>query len=107
MIVKCTNCGGSHPKWDCTRPKKKSTAPEESRTSRSASANESAPVDTHPDVAQRIERVASNFEVAGSSPAVRATFDRNEYQRLYMRDKATIKRQGLNMTVKQYRESLK
>jgi len=26
MAVKCTNCGGSHPKWDCTKPLKESTA---------------------------------------------------------------------------------
>jgi hypothetical protein len=34
----------------------------------------------------------------------KAQFDRNEYQRLYMRDKATIKRLGLNCTVREWRE---
>lgn len=37
----------------------------------------------------------------------KANFDRNKYQREYMQDRATIKRLGLEMTVKQYRESSK
>jgi len=37
----------------------------------------------------------------------KAIFDRSTYQKDYMRDLRTIKRLGLEMTVKQYRESLK
>lgn len=32
-------------------------------------------------------------------------FDRTEYQKLYMRDKATIKRLGLNCTVAEFRKA--
>jgi len=34
-------------------------------------------------------------------------FNKEEYNRLYMRDLRTIKRLGLSVTVKQYREGLK
>lgn len=67
---KCRTCGKEHALGGC--PEFKSTAPMESRPSRSKSANENLPVGTNPVVAQRIERVASNFEVAGSRPADRA-----------------------------------
>lgn len=75
MRVSCEHCGGAHPKYECrhkkssggssevehrpsksgvegsipSRRSKKSTAPSESRTSRSRSANESLPFDTNPE----------------------------------------------------------
>lgn len=36
MIVKCTKCGGSHPKWDCTKPLKESTAARKADVPRSS-----------------------------------------------------------------------
>lgn len=35
----------------------------------------------------------------------KANFDRNKYQREYMRDRATIKRLGLEMTVAEWRKT--
>jgi hypothetical protein len=56
-------------------------------------------------VAQRIEQTPSKGHGEGSNPSASSTsFDRNKYQREYMRDKAIIKRLGLNMTVKEWRE---
>jgi len=41
------------------------------------------------------------------SRLVKKEYERLAYNAAYQRDLRTIKRQGLNMTVKQYRESLK
>lgn len=64
----------------------KSTAAKQSRTSRSASANESAPVDTPPK----------------RTRAPNGTFDRTAYQREYMRDVKFAKAE--NLTVNEWRK---
>lgn len=155
MKVTCTICGGSHPKWDCTKPQKESTAARKDVQSTYASdvlagrsgnqlrdGNEGH-VGSNPTPWQEagIQALPVDMPSSGSSsrsedieePALRkghevsrgaerkeqhpthkpkigrpkTDFDRNEYQKLYMRDKATIKRLGLTCTVKEYRESLK
>lgn len=68
----------------------KSTAAKQSRTSRRASANESAPVDAPPKPKR----------------APNGTFNRTEYQRLYMQAKREMALAGVEgMTVKQWRDS--
>lgn len=70
----------------------KAPLPGMTETKAGAAGTQALPVDTH------------NKPKIGRP---KTDFDRTEYQKLYMRDKATIKRLGLNCTVAEYRESLK
>ncbi|RYX78511.1 hypothetical protein EON76_05125 [bacterium] len=142
MIVKCTNCGGSHPKWDCTKPLKESTAALKEVHHRghggapdriigqqkggglkpskpSLARNQASPVDTNIIVAvdpstgkdfgaKVIGRVLEDgrIEILSITHS-KAKFSKSDYQKRYMADQRTIKRLGLSVTVKQYRESLK
>jgi hypothetical protein len=91
MAVKCTNCGGAHPSWDCSKPTK-STVPvnRETKPSRVADGLPDRPaVDTLPK--PKIGRP-------------RTGFNKKEYNRQFTADLRTIKRLGLNCTVREWRE---
>lgn len=95
MAVKCTNCGGAHPSWDCSKPTKSAGSRDETKArsiSEPSKVSQAAPVDTLPK--PKMGRPRTGYIKA-------------EYNRQYMADQRIIKRLGLSVTVKQYRESLK
>jgi hypothetical protein len=88
MAVKCTNCGGSHPSWDCSKPTKSGRdATDKQKTAKGEPP--SAVQDTPPK--PKIGRP-------------RTGFNKKEYNRQFTADLRTIKRLGLNCTVKEWRE---
>lgn len=112
MAAKCTNCGGSHPRWECTKHLKESAVTGKTivRDSLAQFANadkQAKPADAvHSDLRVTGDRIRRRVPLAADT-YIPEPFDRLKYQREYMRDKAIIKRLGLSVTVKQYRESLK
>ncbi len=93
MAVKCTNCGGAHPSWDCSKPKGKP-----------ADRRGIIATDSFEDIKPEPKREPILSKAKRGRP--KTDFNKEEYNRLYMRDLRTIKRLGLAVTVKQYRESL-
>lgn len=93
MAVKCTNCGGAHPLWDCKKD------PVEKKEKRLAPAGHPTPI-------------RENVEFVESTPPKpkigrpRTGFNKKEYNRQFTADLRTIKRLGLNCTVAQYRMEL-
>lgn len=88
MAVQCPECGGAHPKWDCSatdakkaswRKQKESGAVAErdgGKPTRNAAAKHVAPV---------LPTSADESAVyAGSNPAGSAKFDKTAYQKAYM-----------------------
>ncbi len=93
MAVKCTNCGGAHPLWDCSKPTKSTGSRDETKArsiSEPSKVSQAAPVDTLPK--PKMGRPRTGYIKA-------------EYNRAYSADLRTIKRLGLEMTVAEWRKT--
>lgn len=90
MAVKCTNCGGAHPSWDCGKPK---------REGRGILA-----IDPFEDVKPEPTRPEAIIPPKPKMGRPRTGYIKAEYNRQYSADLRTIKRLGLNCTVKEWRE---
>lgn len=93
MAVKCANCGGAHPVWNCSKPTKSEEAlqrPSSRQASKVPAEVVVAPYSEHPK--PKMGRPRTGYIKA-------------EYNRKYMQDKR--KADKLGITVKELREKEK
>lgn len=117
MAVKCTNCGGAHPSWDCSKPTKSTASRKEvavcevgdkslkSQPSKSEKLGRerAAPADAQVRAGTQALPVDTHPKPKMGRP--RTGYIKAEYNRQYSADQRTIKRLGLNCTVAEFRKA--
>ena len=116
MAVKCANCGGAHPSWDCSKPSK-STAARKADVPRSSEVRPLPEGEGRQKMRKQTEisdSIRGPSEISASpvdtppKPKIgrpRTGFNKKEYNRQFTADLRTIKRLGLEMTVKEWRKT--
>jgi len=90
MAVKCKNCGGAHPLWECSIAiVHKERPPEKGKSVGSE---------------EGTQALASSTLSKSKMGRPRTGYIKAEYNRAYSADQRTIKRLGLNCSVKEYRK---
>lgn len=116
MAVKCTNCGGAHPSWDCSKPTK-SAAPRrdvavcetgenslKSQLSKSGKIGRERAAPAEAQLKAGTQALPVDTLPKPKMGRPRTGYIKAEYNRAYSADLRTIKRLGLNCSVKEWRE---